>query len=91
LKGKRFVTRARGIQLSNNERANDNKRSEQPDCRSFTLIRTLNSRVTNRDVRREEGKGEANHGVLEDHSEEITEHNYGHRILMQFPAAQKMK
>jgi predicted heme/steroid binding protein len=25
------------------------------------------------------------HGLLEDHSDEIKEHNYGHRILMQFP------
>jgi hypothetical protein len=29
------------------------------------------------------------HGLLEDHSDEITERNYGHRILMQFPAANK--
>lgn len=30
------------------------------------------------------------HGVLEDHSDEITERNYGHRILMQFPVVNKL-
>lgn len=28
-------------------------------------------------------------GFLDDHSDEITEHSYGHRILMQFPTAPK--
>lgn len=29
-------------------------------------------------------------GFLDDHSDEITEHSYGHRIMMQFPAALKL-
>ena len=30
------------------------------------------------------------HGILQDHSDEITEHSYGHRILMQFPLANQL-
>ena len=30
------------------------------------------------------------HGLLEDHSDEIKDHNYGHRILMQFPTVKKL-
>jgi DNA-binding NarL/FixJ family response regulator len=30
------------------------------------------------------------HGLLRDHSDEITKHPYGHRILMQLPAANKI-
>lgn len=29
-------------------------------------------------------------GFLDDHSDEITEHSYGHRIMMQFPASLKL-